>query len=90
MPASKNEKNTSTVSAEPLESVQNYEQAFNELEQIVARMESGQMSLEQSLAAYKRGNSLLEYCQKSLEDIEQQVRILNERQQLTAFNAENE
>jgi exodeoxyribonuclease VII small subunit len=53
-------------------------------------MESGQMSLEDSLTAYKRGNTLLEFCQKSLADVEQQVKILNERQQLAPFNAENE
>jgi exodeoxyribonuclease VII small subunit len=90
MSASKTEKSaTQTSSANP-ESAQSYEQAFSELEQIVAQMESGQMSLEDSLSAYKRGNTLLEFCQKSLADVEQQVKILNERQQLTPFNAENE
>ena len=90
MPASKNEKSASSTTSAKLESVQSYEQAFSELEQIVAQMESGQMSLEDSLSAYKRGNTLLEFCQKSLADVEQQVKILNERQQLTPFNSENE
>lgn len=69
---------------------QNYEQAFSELEQIVAQMESGQMSLEDSLTAYQRGNLLLAFCQKSLADVEQQVKILNDRQQLTPFNSDND
>lgn len=90
MTASKNEKPATPASSVKNESVQSYEQAFSELEQIVAQMESGQMSLEDSLTAYKRGNTLLEFCQKSLADVEQQVRILNDRQQLTPFNAENE
>jgi len=90
MSASKNEKSATQNSSAKLESVQSYEQAFSELEQIIAQMESGQMSLEESLTAYKRGNTLLEFCQKSLADVEQQVRILNERQQLTPFNSENE
>jgi len=90
MPASKTEKSAPQTSSANLESAQSYEQAFSELEQIVAQMESGQMSLEESLSAYKRGNTLLEFCQKSLADVEQQVKILNERQQLTPFNAENE
>lgn len=90
MSASKNEKTTTLSSSAKLESVQSYEQAFSELEQIVTQMESGQMSLEDSLTAYKRGNTLLEFCQKSLADVEQQVKILNERQQLTPFNSENE
>lgn len=67
-----------------------YEQAFKALEQIVASMESGQLSLEDSLDAYKRGNMLLEHCQKSLAAVEQQVKILNERQQLTPFNQGDE
>ena len=69
---------------------ENFEHAFSELEQIVAQMESGQMSLESSLAAYQRGNTLLEFCQKSLANVEQQVQILNERNQLAAFKIENE
>lgn len=69
---------------------ENFEHAFSELEQIVAQMESGQMSLESSLAAYQRGNALLEFCQKSLANVEQQVQILNERNQLAAFKTETE
>lgn len=72
------------------ESTLNYEQAFSELEQIVGQMESGQMSLEASLAAYKRGNQLLEFCQKSLAEVEQQVKILNEQQQLATFNTDTD
>ena len=72
------------------ESRLNYEQAFSELEQIVGQMESGQMSLEASLAAYKRGNLLLEFCQKSLAEVEQQVKILNEQQQLATYNTDTD
>jgi exodeoxyribonuclease VII small subunit len=54
----------------------NFEEALAELESIVAGMEAGQLSLEQSLAAYKRGAELLQYCQKALADAQQQVRIL--------------
>lgn len=54
----------------------NFEAASVELENIVARMEAGQMSLEDSLAAYKRGIELLQYCQKTLQTAQQQVRIL--------------
>lgn len=54
----------------------NFEEALAELESIVSGMEAGQLSLEQSLAAYKRGAELLQYCQKALADAQQQVRIL--------------
>lgn len=90
MPASKNEKSAMPTSLTAPESIQNYEQAFSELEQIVARMESSQLSLEDSLAAYQRGNLLLEFCQKSLAEVEQQVKILNDRQQLTPFDSETD
>jgi exodeoxyribonuclease VII small subunit len=53
-----------------------YESALAELEAIVADMEAGQLSLEASLAAYKRGAELLAYCRRQLADAEQQVSIL--------------
>lgn len=53
-----------------------YESALSELEAIVADMESGQMPLEASLTAYKRGAELLQYCRQQLADAEQQVKIL--------------
>lgn len=49
-----------------------------ELEEIVADMEAGKLSLEDSLAAYKRGAELLTFCRSRLEDAQQQVRVLEE------------
>ncbi|GLU32225.1 exodeoxyribonuclease VII small subunit [Trinickia caryophylli] len=54
-----------------------YETAVAELEQLVARMEGGALSLEESLAAYRRGAALVAYCQQQLEKVEQQVRVLD-------------
>lgn len=67
-----------------------FELAVTELESIVSQMESGQLPLEQSLAAYKRGAELLQFCQKALSDIEQQVHILNEANQLQTYSAADE
>ena len=72
------------------EIISSFEQAFTELESIVSQMESGQMPLEVSLAAYKRGDLLLQYCQKYLVEVEQQVQILNERSQLNTFKTSND
>ena len=55
---------------------QSFETAMAELERIVADMESGQLPLEASLAAYKRGAELLQYCRQQLADADQQVNIL--------------
>jgi exodeoxyribonuclease VII small subunit len=57
---------------------QGFEAALAELEQVVADMESGKLSLEDSLAAYKRGAELLQSCRSRLEDAQQQVRVLEE------------
>ena len=55
-----------------------FESALTELEKIVANMEAGQMPLEQSLAAYKRGAELLKFCQATLQDAQQQVKVLED------------
>ncbi len=62
-----------------------FESSLLELEAIVAQMESGNLPLAQSISAYKRGSALLQSCQKSLNDAEQQVRVLTEANQLVAF-----
>jgi exodeoxyribonuclease VII small subunit len=46
------------------------------------------MPLEESLTAYKRGVELLRYCQNTLKDTEQQIRILDEQGQLKDFGNE--
>jgi exodeoxyribonuclease VII small subunit len=55
-----------------------FESAMAELERLVADMEAGKLSLEDSLAAYKRGAELLSFCRTRLEDAQQQVRVLEE------------
>ena len=54
-----------------------YEEAVKELEQLIARMEAGELSLEQSIEAYKRGATLIQFCTTKLDKIEQQVRVLD-------------
>ncbi len=56
---------------------ENYEAAVAELEELVSQMESGALSLEESLAAYRRGAALVAFCQQQLEKVEQQVRVLD-------------
>ncbi|HJD45023.1 MAG TPA: exodeoxyribonuclease VII small subunit [Candidatus Paenalcaligenes intestinipullorum] len=66
-----------------------YEAALAELEQLVAYMESGELTLEQSLMAYQRGVVLSRACQQRLEKAEQQVKVLQE-QLLRPFNEADE
>jgi exodeoxyribonuclease VII small subunit len=55
-----------------------FESAMGELEKIVARMETGELDLEQALAAHKRGLELAQYCQGVLARAQQQVRVLEQ------------
>ncbi|MBI3102454.1 MAG: exodeoxyribonuclease VII small subunit [Burkholderiales bacterium] len=54
-----------------------YEQALEELEQLVGRIESGQMPLDQLLAGYQRGAALLAYCRGKLEAVQNQIQVLD-------------
>lgn len=87
---SKNTQKIAPSTATSPENGLNFEMALAELESIVSQMESGQLPLEQSLTVYKRGSELLKLCQKALSDIEQQVRILNEANQLQTYSATDE
>lgn len=57
---------------------QGFEAALAELEQVVAEMESGKLSLEDALAAYQRGAELLQQCRSRLDEAQQQVRALED------------
>lgn len=54
-----------------------FEAALAELEKLVASMEAGQLPLEESLTAYRRGVALLQHCQGQLADAEEKVRMLD-------------
>ena len=67
-----------------------FEAAVSELETIVSQMENNQLPLQDALAAFKRGTLLLQHCQKTLAEVEQQVRILGEDGSLNAYQDRNE
>lgn len=54
----------------------NFEQALTELNQIVANMEQGGLSLEDSLKQFEKGIQLTRICQQALQEAEQKVQIL--------------
>ncbi len=55
-----------------------YEAALEELEQLVGRIESGQMPLDDLLSGYQRGAALLAFCRDRLQAVQDQVRVLDE------------
>ena len=54
-----------------------YEDAMRELEQLVGRLESGEMPLEQMLSGYQRGAQLLQLCRDKLQAVEDQIKVLD-------------
>lgn len=56
-----------------------FEAALEELEALVERMEGGDLSLDESLAAFERGIHLTRRCQQALSEAEQRVQVLLEK-----------
>lgn len=54
----------------------NFEEKLQDLEQLVTRMEDGNLGLEDSLKAFEDGVKLVKECQQALEAAEQKVRVL--------------
>ena len=56
----------------------NFEDAMRELDDLVEGMESGELALEQSLAAYQRGAYLVKFCQAQLTAVQTQIKIVED------------
>lgn len=69
----------SLPSGEPASGPQpaSYEAALQELEQLVSKLESGQLPLDQLLGGYQRGAQLLAYCRDKLAAVENQIKVLD-------------
>lgn len=57
---------------------QTYEAAMAELEQLVARLESGELPLDELMGGYQRGAALLQFCRDKLQAVEGQIKVLDE------------
>jgi len=53
-----------------------FESALSELESLVSSLESGDLTLDQSLACFKRGVELTRYCQSVLDEAQKTVELL--------------
>ncbi len=58
-----------------------YEEAIKKLEEIVCRLEEGEITLEESLQAFQEGVNLSRYCRKKLAEIEYRVEYLLKKEQ---------
>ncbi|MCF2948211.1 exodeoxyribonuclease VII small subunit [Paraglaciecola aquimarina] len=69
-----------------------FEQSMQELEELVTKMEQGELPLEDALKSFERGIQLARHSQKQLKDAEQKVQILtsqNGQQTLDVFESNN-
>ena len=53
-----------------------FEEALEELEKVVEQLESGELSLEDSLAAFEQGVRLVKYCNQKLTEVERKIELL--------------
>lgn len=68
-----------TRAAEPAtepSSIAQFEKSLDELEHLVAKMEGGELSLDESLRSFERGIALFRNCQNALEQAELRVKLL--------------
>lgn len=79
---------SATASASSSAQPASFEQAMQELEQLVAQMEAGELPLDASVAAYKRGSELVKFCAAQLDKVDSQVKVL-EGEMLKPFSADN-
>lgn len=66
-----------------------FEKSLAQLNQLIEKMETGQLSLETSLSFFEEGIALIRQCQQTLNDAEQKIQILTEKADktsLTDFN----
>lgn len=56
-----------------------FEASLKKLEELVDKMESGELSLETSLKIFEEGIKLTRECQKALKEVEQKVSLLMEK-----------
>ena len=64
------------MNEKPVESL-NFEQAITELEVVVKRLESGDLPLADSLAAYQRGAALMRHAQAMLDHVQSEIDVMD-------------
>jgi len=57
-----------------------YEAALKRLEELVSRLERGDLSLEESIAAYEEGKKLASFCAQKLKEAQNRVQVLLEKE----------
>jgi exodeoxyribonuclease VII small subunit len=62
-----------------------FERAYEELEAVIAKLESGELALEESVTLYERGKQLSARCQTLLDNAELRIQKLSDDGKLTTL-----
>lgn len=58
----------------------NFEEAILKLEEVVSKLEKGELSLDDSIDAFQKGIQLSKFCNKKLDEVEKKISILIEEE----------
>lgn len=86
-------KNKPPKTDENIERMPDFEQSLGELEELVARLEQGDVPLEEALRTFERGVALTRQCQTALRGAQQKVEVLlarNGDEQISALQDPNQ
>jgi len=67
-----------------------FEQAIDQLNQIVSRIEQGQIPLQESLEQYEKGMKLIQHCRKILQDAEKRIERVSAQNESACADSEKE
>ncbi|MBQ6925269.1 MAG: exodeoxyribonuclease VII small subunit [Kiritimatiellae bacterium] len=67
---------------------QSFEDALSELEELVGRMESGEMGLEEMVAAFEKGQGLVKSCTDRLNEVERRIEVIKKNADGAVVTAE--
>ena len=61
----------------------NFEEALQELENIINKLEAGDVPLDETITLYERGSELKKYCEKKLQSAEEKIQRISQKQSVS-------
>ena len=69
---------TAVENAEETGKRENLEEMFEDLEEVIGKMEDSDVTLEQSFDLYNKGMKILKECNRTIDEVEKKVLVLDE------------
>ena len=61
----------------------NFEETLQELENIINKLEAGEVPLDETITLYERGSELKKYCEKKLQSAEEKIQRISQKQSVS-------